>query len=273
MRPTEPSITVPAYAKINWTLDVLAPRDDGYHTIASVMQRVKLADWVTVTASGTGITVRVVGPESLGVPVDDNNIVVSAAKALGVENVTVTLEKNIPNQAGLGGGSSNCAAALSALNVLFKLGHSPNQMNEIATYLGSDVPFFFCPGTARVEGIGEKVTQINSPGPIDIVILKPDEGVSTKVAYNAIDLAVGRFSNNGTVRWPNGGPSNDFEDVIYSLYPAVNEARLALKEAGATETLLCGSGAAVMGWGNDMRQVASNLRRAGHQNIWLTQTV
>jgi 4-diphosphocytidyl-2-C-methyl-D-erythritol kinase len=267
------SVTVAAYAKINWTLDVHSLREDGYHNISSVMQRIKLCDWLTISTEGQGIDLSIFGPEASGVPTDERNIVWRAIEMLRLTDLKVAIEKNIPNQAGLGGGSSDCAAILLATNKLYDLKLTTTELAEIGKSLGADVPFFLQAEIARVDGIGDIVTAIEPFEPVEILLFKPDIGVVTGEAFEAFDAVPGRRIYDISRRWPSSGPSNDFEDVVYSLYPAVREARDAMMAAGLEHTLLCGSGSTVMGWGGDLASAASSLRTAGHKNIWLTQTI
>ena len=262
-----------AFAKINWTLDVLGKRPDGYHEIASVMQTLELHDVLTLSRIPAGIVLDVDGPEAEGVPTDERNLIWRAATALGSEGVQIALEKNIPSQAGLGGGSSDAAATLTGINRLFGLGRTREQLAEIGTKLGADVPFFLYGGTARVEGIGERISPLPNAQGQNIVLVKPPVGVSTKAAYDALDARGNRPSADTTRRWPDGGLSNDFEAVIYDLYPAVAAARDALRAAGASATLLCGSGAAVLGLGGDIQAIAARVRAANVGKVWVTRAI
>ncbi len=142
------SITRKAYAKINLTLDVGPRRPDGYHDIASIMQTIALHDTLTVTPTPNvpGVRLEVTGEAAEGVPADDTNLVYRAAVSLwqntAAPGVHITLHKEIPSQAGLGGGSSDAAATLKAVNDLFGLSLSLQQLTEIGSALGADVPFF-----------------------------------------------------------------------------------------------------------------------------------
>jgi len=267
------TLEIVAHAKVNWTLDIFDKRDDGYHEMASVMQRIELADKLRFFTRSSGIRLTITGPEADGVPSDEKNIVVKAAKLLGVDGVEIVVEKQIPNQAGLGGGSSDAASALIGLNEIFSLGLSNDEFFDAAKALGADVSFFLAKSTAKVGGFGEIVTPIQSGPSIDLVIIKPEAGVSTVAAYMALDQIPNRVSHNGTAAWPDSEPTNDFEEVVYSLYPEVGEARRALISAGATGTLLCGSGAAVMGWGDNLSTIVDNLQNFGIKKLWLTRTL
>jgi 4-diphosphocytidyl-2-C-methyl-D-erythritol kinase len=267
------SITVPAHGKVNWTLDVHAKRSDGLHEIRSVMQRIELADQLTFEIGEPGIRLRIIGPESNGVPADESNIVWKTAVALGVDGVDITVDKKLPNQAGLGGGSSDAASTLLALNELFGLALDDVEIRKKAVTLGADVSFFLQNRPAIVGGYGDIVTPIDDGKSIGIVILKPDVGVSTSEAYSALDHYPNRLSKNATASWPHSPPSNDFEEVVFALYPDISEARRALYDAGVDGAMLCGSGAAMMGWGPDISETAKMLQVAGYEKVWLTRTI
>lgn len=287
-------VTQNAHAKINLTLDVGRRRPDGYHDIRSVMQTIALHDTLTVTsAQAPGIRLAVTGDEAGGVPTDETNLVHKAAVRLqkiaaarGIlagdrSGLHIDLYKRIPSQAGLGGGSSDAAAALLAVNNLFGLHLSPARLSEIGAALGADVPFFLTGGTALAEGLGEKLTPLL---PLDpdwlLVIAKPSVGVSTAAAYAALD-AVPRQSGDATERWLQDRQtvSNDFETVILPAFPEVATAYALLSQtAQAGESfrpLLCGSGAALFlrtSTVDAAEQAAALVRASGVGKAWVTQT-
>lgn len=290
------AITRAAHAKINLTLDVGPRRPDGYHDIRSVMQTIGLHDTVTVApAPAPGVFLTVTGDEADGVPADETNLVHKAAVRLqkiaaarGVlpgdqSGLQITLHKRIPSQAGLGGGSSDAAATLLAVNALFGLRLSPDRLSEIGAALGSDVPFFLTGGTALAEGLGEKVTPLP---PLDpnwlLVIVKPNTGVSTAAAYAALDAAPDRQPGDAAELWLRGRqtPANDFEAVILPAYPEVAAAYALLSLTAEAEEsfkpLLCGSGAALFLRTSTLdaaEQAAAQVRTAGIGSVWVTETV
>ncbi len=290
------TITLQARAKINLTLDVGARRADGYHGIRSVMQTVALHDVLTLTHTPEkpGVRLRVTGPEASGVPADETNLVHKAAvrvqkvaAARGVlagdrSGLDITLEKRIPSQAGLGGGSSDAAAALKAADALFGLKLSAERLAEIGAALGADVPFFLHGGTALVEGVGERVIPLPVLSPAwYVVLVKPPVGVSTATAYSALDAHPCRALGAATARWEAGGRSlaNDFESVVLPAYPAIAEAYHLLAEITAPDEsfrpLLCGSGAALFqraASAQDARQVAARIEARSLGKTWVTHT-
>ena len=290
------TITLRARAKINLTLDVGARRPDGYHDIRSVMQTVGLYDvlHVTHTPELPGVRLKVTGPEWSGVPADETNLVHRAAVRVqkvaaargglpgDQSGLDITLEKHIPSQAGLGGGSSDAAAALKAAAALFDLRFSAHRLAEIGAALGADVPFFLSGGTALVEGLGERVTPLPPLSPAWwLVLVKPPVGVSTAAAYAALDALPGRPAGSASAGWLDGRqrPGNDFEAVILPAYPPVATAHHLLAETtGPDESfrpLLCGSGAALFqraASAQDARCVAARVEAKALGKAWVTRT-
>lgn len=185
-------IHVTAYAKINLTLDVLGKRPDGYHHIESVMQSVNLRDVVTVRQSEKGIAVRCSRP---GVPCDQSNTAFKAARAffeasgLSEQGIEIEIQKGIPMEAGLAGGSADAAAVLLALNRMFDEPLNLEQLSFAALQVGADVPFCLVGGSMRAEGIGEKLTPLPQMPDCHLLLAKPWDGVSTAAAYAAVDQA------------------------------------------------------------------------------------
>ena len=290
------SLTRDAHAKINLTLDVGARRPDGYHEIRSVFQTIGLHDTVTVTrtAATPGVRLEVTGEEGADVPADESNLVHRAAVRLqkiaaargsipgGGSGLHILLHKRIPSQAGLGGGSSDAAATLLAVNALLGLALPRPRLAEIGAMLGADVPFFLTGGTARVEGVGERVTALPplSP-PWRLVVLKPHGGVSTAAAYAALDALPGRVPGTATEAWLRGErqPANDFEQVIFPSYPDVAAAYKALhwtdQRGESFRPVLCGSGAALfrrVADAEEGRRLADRLTETGAGKVWITAT-
>ena len=185
-------IKVNAPAKINLTLEVLGKRPDGYHDIATIMQSVSLSDTVTVSDNDSGkVTISCDYP---GVPCDDSNICAKAAYKffdacrLPVSGVHIRIDKTIPTQAGLAGGSSDGAAVIVGLNCLFNTKLTPKEMLDIGERVGADVPFCIEGGTKLCTGIGATMRRLPSLHGVFIVICKPDTvSVSTAEAYRKVD--------------------------------------------------------------------------------------
>ena len=176
-------------AKINLSLDITGKREDGYHTLRSVFQNVGIYDRLTVSVTGddTPLSLTCTEPD---IPTDRRNLVVRAAEALLGEDphgIGMHLEKGIPSQAGMGGGSADCAAALLGIRKLLLPELSDEALHEKAVSLGADVPFFLKGGTVLCEGIGEMLTPLTPMPARQLVIAKGDAGVSTPAAYRALD--------------------------------------------------------------------------------------
>lgn len=251
-------IRVTAYAKINLTLDVLGMRPDGYHQIESVMQSVNLRDVVTVRQSGTGIAVRCTRP---GVPGDQSNTAVKAAKAffkaasLPEEGLVIEIQKGIPLEAGLAGGSADAAAVLLALNRMYGGALTAEQLSLAALQVGADVPFCLVGGSMRAEGIGEKLTPLPPLPDCYLLLAKPWAGVSTAAAYAAVDQAVG-LAHPDTKRLEEalaGGRLEQIAPLCVNLFEGVlrrEDVRLLKEEMaryGALGTCMSGSGPTVFG--------------------------
>ena len=186
------AVTVTAPAKINLTLDVTGRRADGYHLLESLMQTVDCRDALTARRIPAGIVLETAaGTAPVDCPPEKNTVTRAAAAFLretGTDGgVAFTLEKHIPTQAGMGGGSADAAAALWALDRLFETHLPADRLAEIGASVGADVPFCVIGGTAFVTGIGEILRPVSPLPPCHIVIAQPPEGVSTAAAYAALD--------------------------------------------------------------------------------------
>ncbi|HEY0546266.1 MAG TPA: 4-(cytidine 5'-diphospho)-2-C-methyl-D-erythritol kinase [Pyrinomonadaceae bacterium] len=252
---------LPAFAKINWTLRVLGLRADGYHELQTVFQTVTLRDRLTFThTTDNSITLKCDAP---GVPVDESNLVMRAARTLQrrfeiKQGAVITLEKNIPAAGGLGGGSSDAAMTLLGLAQLWRVEMNKQQLEELGAKIGADVPFFFTGGTALGTGLGTEISALADAPASHLLIVKPDAEVSTAEAYKALS-APALTKVQGDIILSSSRPHtqisdswhhhlrNDFEPVIYGLHPEILRARDALRQAGARAALLCGSGASVYG--------------------------
>ena len=251
-------LTANAPAKINWYLNIVRKREDGYHELESIMQTIALSDTLEFrkrTDRSILLTVSSDGGSIRTVPADASNLVCKAAEALGVYGVEIHLTKRIPAQAGLGGGSSDAACALMSLNRLFQLGLTRQQLAEKAVTLGADVPFFLYGGACIARGIGEVLEPIAPVTRFDIRIRKPETNLSTPEIFRLWDrqppeehptLAqfLAEFSDNGH---PERVLYNGLESVSVALCPQIAEAKAALLAEGAAAAMMTGSGSAVFG--------------------------
>lgn len=252
-------ITVPACAKVNLTLAVTGRRPDGYHLLETVFQRISLCDTLTLTktdAAGLVLESNIPGV------MPEDNIITRAYEVLRQQSpalggIAVTLEKRIPMQAGLGGGSADCAAFLTAANRLYHLGLSREQLLAIGAGLGADVPACMTPGASFGRGTGELLTPIESRLPLWFVIVKPACAFSTGEMYRRLDAsdfaarqkltaaAASQALREGRLDTLCQSLYNAFEEVVDS--PVIGRIKEALLRAGATGSLMTGSGSCVFG--------------------------
>ena len=283
------SVTVRAPAKINVYLGVGQARPDGFHPLETVYQAVSLYDDVTVTsAEEWSVTTVAEGPhvDVSAVPDDDTNIVIRAGKALaahhGVDRkAAVEVRKSIPVAGGMAGGSADAAATLVALDRLWNLDTSDDELLALAAGIGSDVPFALVGGTATGTGRGEVVTPVEDNGTWWWVVVFNDEGLSTPSVYGAYDLLEGgdhdfriQPAMLETLREARSSESlavflyNDLEDAAFHLRPDLERAAEAALECGATMTLLSGSGPtmlAIASDAEDARTIAGMLAGPGFE--------
>lgn len=243
-----------ANCKINIGLDVLRRREDGYHELATVMYPVRgLYDELTVE-SAVETTFCVCGMR-VDCP-DEDNLCMRAVRLMqaryGVGGVAITLDKRVPFGAGLGGGSSDATAVILAVNALFGLRLPEAELIDCAAALGSDTAFFVRNTPQLCTGRGEVMTPLALDlSGLTLVIVKPDEGVSTREAYAGVRPFMPSVPLVERLRRPmsewQGCIKNDFEPHILAAHPAIREARERLLTAGALYASMSGSGSAVYG--------------------------
>jgi 4-diphosphocytidyl-2-C-methyl-D-erythritol kinase len=252
-------VVVRAHAKVNLDLRVLGTRPDGYHELRTVFQAVELHDTLTCVERPGPFVLTCRMP---GVPLDDSNLVWRAGAALWSalgrpgepRDTMVTIDKIIPMQAGLGGGSADAAAALFGLGRLWG-GVPVTLLREVAAGIGADVAFFLSGGTALGLGRGEEIYPLVDLPPHWIVIVRPPFGVSTAEAYSWYDedrtagLKEPRELQILPVPWPTRAAQmiNDLEPPVVRRHPEINAVKAALREAGAVAAAMSGSGSAVFG--------------------------
>lgn len=242
-----------AYAKVNLTLAVGEKRLDGYHEVVSVMQRVSLCDTLTAEQTREGITLTCSDP---ALPSGEENLAHRAASLFFRETgiaggAALTLEKRIPSQAGLGGGSSDAASALLALRKLYAPALSDTELETMAAALGSDVPFFIRGGTQLATGRGEVLSPLPPLTDGWFVIVKPTESFSTPAMYRRLDELPPACTPplpplQGGLPALAAGLFNRFETAIPAS-SAVWDIKARLAAYGALASLLSGSGSAVFG--------------------------
>lgn len=267
-----------ALAKINLGLDILRKREDGYHEVRMIMQTIQMYDVLEIRrVKKPGISLSVNYPY---IPNDERNLVYKAAKLLMDEfqvksGVDIRLEKFIPVAAGMAGGSSDAAAALVGINRLFKLGLSEKDLMDRAVNIGADVPYCVMRGTALAEGIGEKLTRITPVPDCFVLIGKPGINVSTKAAYESLQLdkITTHPDIDGMIKdiecrnllAMTEKMGNVFEPGIIGKYPVIGEIKELMEAHGALKAMMSGSGPTVFGIFDDrkkMEAAAAALRES-----------
>jgi 4-diphosphocytidyl-2-C-methyl-D-erythritol kinase len=262
-----------AFAKVNYALDVLGLRADGYHEVSTVMQSISLADEVELRHATEDFDLSL-EPEKVRIGAQEQNTTYLAWKTLqrltGKElPIEVTLRKEIPAGAGLGGGSADAAAVLVGLNELFGLGLRVDELRGIGAGIGADVPFCVSGGTALGEGIGEILTPLPAPPAHLLVVAKPLRSADTAGIYHAFDEARTTSTHSvgpvvsalhaGSLPALAAAAGNDLASVTRRLVPEVAELEQALLASGALGASMSGSGTAVFGIFDDV-EAAGNAK-------------
>ena len=257
-------ITRKAYGKINIGLDVTGKREDGYHLVKMILQTVDIHDDVTVcrVSGGDGTPTIRLTCDDPDLPTDERNLAYRAAAAMIkafhlTDGVSIDIKKRIPKEAGMAGGSTDAAAVILAMQELFDLNATTEELDTIALNLGADVPFCLRKGTWLAEGIGEKLTQLNDLPHADLVIIVPDFGISTKWAYEQVDAipdlnhpdidAIAHAIEAGDIAKAAKSMGNILEEVAVRNYPKIREIKETFLAHGAMGAMMSGSGSAVFG--------------------------
>jgi 4-diphosphocytidyl-2-C-methyl-D-erythritol kinase len=269
-----------AYAKVNLGLEVLSRRTDGYHEIRTILQTVDLFDRLSFELRDSGLELACDDPS---LPSGEENLVVRAARLLAEEvgetrGARIELEKAIPAGRGLGGGSSDAAVTLLALNAIWQAQLTDIDLSRLAARIGMDVPFFLLGGTALGIGRGEEVYPLECLTELPIVLILPDFAISTAQAYSNLiltkrepslklrDLALSYLGGRKELL----GLVNDLEFATLDYAPAIREYKESLLELGADVSLMSGSGSAVFGIFSDeavARSAANQLENRGIRAI------
>ena len=264
----EKSLLRKAYAKINLSLDVLRRREDGYHEVKMVMQTIDLYDELSFKVIPSGIELNILDvPKDADLGPIEKNLIYRAAKMVLDEfninkGVSVTLNKHIPVAAGMAGGSTDAAAVFHALNELFELNMTTSDMCKMGVKLGADIPYCIMGGTYLSEGIGEVLTKLNTPPQSVLVIAKPDIDVSTKFVYENLHANELKYHpdvdgmieaiNEQNLAKMSSLLGNVLETVTTREYPVIESIKDVMKENGALNALMSGSGPTVFGiFGSD----------------------
>jgi len=252
-------LKIQARGKINLALDIVGKYDNGYHAVDMIMQKINLHDTLICEKNDKEIIIHC---DRNDVPINEDNLIVKGIQGvkdyLNVDyGIEITLEKNIPVSAGLGGGSSDAASAIKAYNSLYKLGLTTEEMQKIGLSVGADVPFFFEGDCCRATGIGEKLRPIKGLDTGWIVLCKPNISVSTKEVYQALNYplilsrpdvdAMERALENKDLAKVSKYLGNVLEQVTLERYSSVREIKEKLIQSEALGVLMSGSGPTVFG--------------------------
>lgn len=280
---------IPAYAKINFYLKIGKKLITGYHKIQSVMQKVELSDSISIEPLDEDrIVVESTNPELSG----EENLAYKAALLLKKkfkvkQGVKFFIEKNIPLEAGLGGGSSNAAAALLNLNKLWSLKLKEKQLVELGSQIGADVPFFIGENAALVSGIGDEISRIKKSFSINVMLINPGFRVSTKWAYSSFDRqkpkikakadisALVKSIERKDIKEIANNLHNDFEAIITKKYKIVNEIKNNLLRNDALNASVSGSGPTVFGIFNSIYEAREAFfeMQYDYPFVFLTKTI
>jgi 4-diphosphocytidyl-2-C-methyl-D-erythritol kinase len=283
------SLVLPAFGKINLDLRVLGVRPDGFHDLRTVFQALQVHDVVTLTRRPGPFEIACDDPR---VPTDQRNLVWKAAallwqvaarrRAREPRDVHVALQKRIPAEAGLGGGSADAAVTLLGLSRLWDLAIDMPTLSRLGARLGADIPFFLVGGTALGLGRGDDIYPLTDMPRTHVVIIRPPFGVSTVEAYQWFDREPRRLVREPArrripVEWPDWAMSlrNDLEPPVFRHHPTIARIKHALLDAGAVVAAMSGSGSAVFGLFDRLdaaRRASADLARPGWQ-VTCTRTV
>lgn len=282
-------VSARACAKLNLDLTVRGVRVDGFHDLRTVFQAIALHDTIECVPREGPFEIEC---STAGVPLDESNLIWRAADALWrsldrpgpVRDVLVRLDKRIPMQAGLGGGSADAAATLAALAEAWQVAVSREQLATVGRALGADVPFFLSGGTALGLGRGDEITPLDDWPRHWVVLLVPGFGVSSREAFGWYDAWLDR-RRSPTERepdivpgpWPSGSMrmTNDLEGPVAERHPEIEQMKAALRGAGAFGSAMSGSGSTVFGLfrGRQDAQAAVDALSGSDWRVILTESL
>ncbi len=295
-----------AYAKINLALDVIRKREDGYHDVCMIMQNLDLYDTLTFTVENINTPQKTCSSEANsdnqpqitittnkeGIPTDERNLIYKAIQLMFDKydikaKIHVNLEKNIPVEAGMAGGSTDCAATLHAVNELFNLNLETQTLMELGVKLGADVPFCVLAKTALSEGIGEVLTPITGLFNCYVLVVKPPIGVSTATVYK--NLKINELDHHpdvpgmvvaltlGDLEQISSRMENVLESVTVNLHPEIEQLKTIMKENGALNAIMSGSGPTVFGLftSKELAENAASVirERTSYKEIFVTTPI
>lgn len=258
--------SIKSYAKINISLDVVSKRSDGYHELDSIMLPIELHDSIIIETLYKSSD-NFVTADDFSKGLEHYNLASTALDAMAAKynfstKFRIYIHKNIPMQAGLGGGSSNAAFTIKAVDQMLNLHASEQEMIELATPLGADIPFFISCVPARCRGIGEKVEPIEVKNNYYVLLVKPNVGCSTKEIFALVDQSeyihpdiptVLKALKEGDDELLANSIGNSLEAAAISLVPEIAQIKNALKERGLKIVMMTGSGSTVFALSTDVK--------------------
>lgn len=280
-------VKIKAYAKINLVLDVLRKREDGYHEVEMIMQAISLHDLLTLKPS-EGISITATHPM---VPLDKRNLAYQAAELIinkypKISGVKINIEKQIPIEAGLAGGSTDAAAVILGMNQLFNLNLTQLDMFNIGAILGSDVPFCISGNTSLATGRGEMIEEVSPCPPMWVLLIKPSFGVKTAEVYKKLDLSEVndhpdvngylKALRNADVSYLLNNIGNVLEYSTFKLYPKVRDLKDKIKQMGAVNVLMSGSGPTILALFNSQNEaqaLANTLKQKLDGQVFIAYTL
>lgn len=278
---------IKAYAKINLSLDVIGKREDGYHMLRMLMQTIDLYDVLNINKAAEGINIT---SNKAYLPTDDRNLCYKAAK-LFIEKYEITggididIKKNIPVAAGLAGGSTDAAAVLKAMRDIYEIKASDDELMELALKIGADVPYCINGGTALCEGIGEKITKLNSFKNHILVVIKPPFGVSTKEVYQNLDISkIYKHPNTeylvsaieeDDLDYVSKNMKNILENVTLRKHSILKDIKNSMIKHGALGAMMSGSGPTVFAFFEDMLKAQNcyDKLKLKYNEVFITRTI
>lgn len=276
-----------SYAKINLSLEIGRKLPNNYHELNSVFHQIDLHDKISIKKlKQNKITIK----SNIKEIQNKNNLAYKAASSLknrykikgGIE---ININKNIPLQSGLGGGSSNAASTLIAFNKFFNLKLNKYELIKLASKIGSDVPFFIEGKTCLVSGTGDEIKKINSNLKLNFILINPNINISTKLAYNLLDKERKRlikYNKNELIKAliqediykVAKNLHNDFEEIMIKKYPIIKKIKKDLIKNNALNALMSGSGSAIFGiFKNKNEAIKSFMRlKKTYSSIYLSKS-
>ena len=276
-----------AYAKINLSLDVIGKREDGYHLLRMIMQNIDLYDVIELEEIDCGIKLEC---DKSYVPTDERNIAYKAA-ALFIKKydldlgIKISIIKNIPVSAGLAGGSTDAAAVLLGMRDMFRPEISDKELMEQGVSIGADIPYCIVGGTALCEGIGEKITRLNSFKDNILIVVKPPFGVSTKDVYQKLDIKKIKIHpstetlinaiKEKNLKFISKNMKNVLENVTLRKHPVIRQIKKEMIDMGAIGSIMSGSGPTVFAFFEDMLQAQRcyDYMKLKYKDTYITRTI